>query len=62
LISDNESTISAEDEQLVPVVPIASSKIHSKSIFDETSGNFTFSSLMKQMAQKYQDNNSIDDK
>jgi len=60
VISDSESTISAEDEQLVPVGP--SSTIHWKQISIQSSEKFTFSSLMRQMAQKYQEKNEIANK
>lgn len=60
VISDSQSTISAEDEQLVPVGP--SSTIHWKQISIQSSEKFTFSSLMRQMAQKYQEKNEIANK
>ena len=62
MFSDTDSTISAEDEQLVPVVQMSASRILSKPISVESSEKFTFSSLMRQMAQKYQEKNELDDK
>ncbi len=62
VISDNESIVSAEDEQLVPVGPMSSSRNLPKQIFDESPEKFTFSTLMRQMAQKYQEKNESDEK
>ena len=62
VLSDNESTVSAEDEQLVPVGPMSSSRNLSKPNFDESPEKFTFSTLMRQMARKYQEKNENDDK
>ena len=62
VLSDNESTVSAEDEQLVPVGPMSSSRNLSKPSFDESPEKFTFSTLMRQMARKYQQKDENDDK
>ena len=69
-MSDSESTISAEDEQLVPVGP-SSAQYQSKPVFEsqnqfnpvfESPEKFTFSTLMRQMAQKYQNKTETSDR
>ena len=58
--SDNESTISAEDEQLVPVGP-SSAQNQFKPVSDQPD-KFAFSTLMRQMAQKYQEKSDNEEK
>ena len=69
-MSDSESTISAEDEQLVPVGP-SSAQYQSKPVCEsqnqfnpvlESPEKFTFSTLMRQMAQKYQNKTETSDR
>jgi hypothetical protein len=55
------STASAEDEQLVPVGP-ASAPIRFQPVDPPSCDKFAFSTLMRQMAKKYQDNNDEDEK
>jgi len=50
-VSDNESTVSHEDEQLVPQGPNSVQHFPPKS---GTSDQFAFSDLMREMAKKYQ--------
>jgi hypothetical protein len=68
VVSDSESTVSAEDEQLVPVGP-TSGQHQSKTVFEnqcnpvfESPEKFAFSTLMRQMAQKYQGKNEAEER
>ena len=61
---DNESTASAEDEQLVPLGPASGHnrfkpvpEIENRfKLVPDNNDNFAFSNLMRQMAKKYEAN------
>lgn len=68
---DVESNGSAEDEQLVPVGPVSAQnrfkpvpELHENrfKLVPQSDDKFAFSSLMRQMAKKYQDNADEEEK